>query len=375
MTRRLTPRVKLYGTPARFCLRWWKGGKQSSVTLGRMPREEADLARTRKQAEVDGEVLLGRPIPAAAGRAMTVRGLLLGYLLGIKDRAPDHQANEHARARALTDLIGDEKVAALTTKGLERYALQRHEAGKSRETIWGELRLLKRAGGAAEDTLRDVKLPPLPRTKILPDDARPPRALTEEEVRSLMGAALQAERPEFATLIQFLAWCPCRPAEALSLTLADCERLLSPSLPRAEKQVRFRVTKGGEGRGFRPVAEPALEAVVRAAALRGEVGPEARLWVTRSGSAWSVRYAGRVLGEMAKAAGVEDVTLYDLRKLGVSRVYETVGNPKAAMRYTGHKRAETVLRYLQARPAEVDAAAPRITWTTTPKLRAVGRVG
>jgi len=307
---------------------------------------------------------------------MTVRALLDLYLESIKDRAPGHQANERARAKALIDLLGGDKVASLTTKALERYALQRHKAGKSRETIWGELRLLTRASsGPAVDVLREVKLPSLPRMKLLPDDARPPRALTEEEVQALIGAARQAGRPDLATIIQFLAWCHCRPAEALSLTLADCERVLSTSLPRAEQQLRFRVTKGGEGRGFRPIAQPALEAVRQAAELRGDLGPDARLWVTRSSSSWSVRYAGRLLGEVAKMAGVEDVTLYDLRKLGVSRVYESLGNPKAAMRYTGHKRAETVLRYLQARPAEVDGMASMITWKATPTLRVVRRLG
>ncbi len=122
----------------------------------------------------------------------------------------------------------------------------------------------------------------------------------------------------------------------------------------------WRRDKGGVGRGWGPVPEPAYHALL-AAVQRGD--PQAPLW----GRRWTNADFYYRFRQIADAAGVREVQPYDLRRFAATRIVAAVGgNLPAARAYTGHTQDQTLLRYVYAPAALAEEAAATVRWSAAP---------
>lgn len=174
----------------------------------------------------------------------------------------------------------------------------------------------------------------------------------------------------YGSLLTTLAWTGRRPVAVFAARVEDCARLLDERLPRSQRLMFWREDKGGVGRGWGPVPEPAYHALrERAQQLAGQ--PEARLWLSPQDLPWTPVRLSRKLERIAGRAGVADIVPYDLRKFAITEILAEVrGQTAVARRYTGHRSDRALLRYVFARPGEAEAAASRIGWGPA-ELRAV----
>lgn len=173
-----------------------------------------------------------------------------------------------------------------------------------------------------------------------------------------------------ATLITVLAWSGRRPVAVFHATRADCERLIEPGLAREERLMFWSRDKGGIGRGYGPVTDPAFASLVTRA--REVKDPEALLWRTPTGKPWTPERLSRTFARVAARAKVTDVEPYDLRRFAITTILaELGGRIPEAQKYTGHRSARALLRYLFAVEGEAEAAAQRIGWKK-PRLEEVG---
>lgn len=355
-------------------LRWTdpETGKRRSRKLGFVSSAKAEEVRGDKEAALRLQVAL--PIDSFTVR---VADLLLAYLDGLDKRpiSAAYGAGEFNRCEHLRGLLGHLAAAEVTSETLARYLGDRRREPvpkrspaqpPRRSSLLQELDTLRRAYSAAIETrLYRGPVPNRPRGK-LPNDMRPSRRLTEAEVSRLIEAGHRD--PEhgprsgsrrvrgFGWLLQTLAWSGRRPVAVLDLEVDDVSRLFDPSIRRKEQLVRWRRDKGGEGLGLGPVTEPARAALI---ARAGEV-VEGRLWPHLTDSV----DVARVLGRVSEAAGVPDVQPYDLRRFGATQILAQCGSKlKVAMEYTGHRRAETLLRYIFAAEGEAEQFAARIGWS------------
>lgn len=166
----------------------------------------------------------------------------------------------------------------------------------------------------------------------------------------------------YGSLFTTLAWTGRRPVAVFAARVEDCARLLDESMPRHERLMFWRADKGGVGRGWGPVPEPAYHALrERAQQLAGQ--PDALLWLSPQGLPWTpVRLATKLyrIAERAKVAGVQT---YDLRRYAITTILAEVrGQTAVARKYTGHKSDRALLRYIFAPEGEAEAAAARIGW-------------
>jgi hypothetical protein len=115
-------------------------------------------------------------------------------------------------------------------------------------------------------------------------------------------------RAEFGlwALFTTLAWSGRRPVAVFAVRRKDCDRLLDEDLPRAERLMYWSTDKAGVGRGWGPLPEPALRALV---ARAGEVDdPEELLWHSPSGAAWTAARINRMFARMLERAELSSRT-------------------------------------------------------------------
>lgn len=356
-------------------LRWSKDGKRDGEKVGFATPEEAEEARADMEAALRLDVRLS---DESDDEPVTVEIVMADYLADLTPRASARALeNEELRIAAVTRWLGHYRADTLTTTHLRRYASWRKgetwerkrdgaTRSPSRSTIVQEIKLLRRAYRVARD-LGAIDYPPprMPNLKALPDDARPPRRLTEIEVARLIAAA-STWHAWFGRLVQFLAWCPRRPVAVFSMQRQDTDRALAEHLPRAQRLAHFRRDKGGVGRGWCPLTEPAEQAL-REQIAATDGGPDDLVWTSVTGLKLYPALIQPRLKWAAKEAGVEDFQLYDLRKFGASRVYKVTGNIRETQVYTGHADPATLLNnYVFAEREAAEKLAPSITWTPEP---------
>lgn len=344
-------------------LRWTNpstGKREVLETLGFVTPEEAEDRRQDHEAALR----LGVSAPSFDG-ALLVADLLAAYLDHVDGRpvGEGHKRNELNRSTWLTDALGSLEVDRLTTETLATYAGDRKRQGQKRSSIDGELKTLNRAiRWGAEKALTDRR--PLPLPPLGEDDARPPRELTEEEVRALITEAHRQEfMPDMGYYLTIAAWSGRRPIAIQALRGEDLRRLGVG--PRKAQQVFWSKDKGGRARGWGPVPEPARQALL---ALKGREG---RLFNTRKGTRFTNSMVHKALTAAGDAVGVFDVQPYDLRRFAVTSIIRAVGGRlDVAMRFTGHRSKLTLLRYSFAEKDEAETLAASIGWKD-PALRAV----
>ncbi|MCK6505231.1 hypothetical protein L6R53_17835 [Myxococcota bacterium] len=374
-----------------WTLRWTQDGRRTERPaekdglVGYLSEDQAEEAR----ADQEAMLRLGlQPQEQGRSRPWDVGDVLVLYLEHVTRQrgGSPYAKNQEKHVLALCEYFGSmvtPRADRLRTSDLESLALamarqpgNRPGRTLSRATIASRLAVLPRAYGVARRAgTIDCDCPDLPRlTKVLPDNTRPPRDITEGEVRALVAAAERRWGPDFADFLEFSAWQPRRPLAILGLTMADCERLITPGLARKERKVYFSADKGGVGRGWGPVTEPALRAAVRQVERRRAQGAlrTDSLWVNAEGRPLRHLSAWERLKKIAtvQASGVEDVTLYDLRKHGVGQLFRHTYNLRAMLPHTGHRTVATLLRYLSTVGFDANDLAGQVDWGT-PALQLV----
>jgi len=383
--RRLDPET---GAPYRT-LRWTDPttGQRSSKALGYLSDLEAEDAAEDQRARL--RLNLASASTDVSG-IVTVDELVERFIAeGL------HGGHEHIRASLsrlghLGRLLGETRVDQMSTAVLRRYQAQRKRevtrlgAPTASYSVHTEVSQLRTAWRWARQVgLVTQEPPPSPSRATLENDARPPRCLTEGELRQILELAreLWGEDAAMPRLLQFTAWCPRRPKAIGELRREDCARVLDPALPRASQLVYWRADKGGEGRGWGPIPEPARRALVaQLQATAEDAAPDDRVWTTPKGlplasTRWG-SYRQRIqkhLAEKIEAARAEGRTppaaipkwtTYDLRKFGAWQVYQRCNNLLITARYTGHTDPATLLKhYLAAWPGSAEDLAEAIDWT------------
>jgi hypothetical protein len=384
-------------------IRWTLDGKRDWENLGYVTEKEAEKRRGDKEAELR----LGlSPQNSKPVGPRVVSDLIDEYLRVIEadrrgtakhrrrefmfaDRIDEHLG--HIVANRLTEshvrkLVAD-ALAEEPSPPAEPGARGRKGLGK-KSSILDLIGCLRRIYKAGRDAgLCDIEPPRLPRGAI-PDDARPARRLTESEVTALVQGArqiisLSATWPaRLARLLLFTAWTPRRPVAILDIRREDCERVLEWAAqqadPRKKRTMRrrdvklyVRRDKAGRGLGWCPLTEPALAVLIEQLATMEDVTPEARVWTSSTGGALTAQLLNDPFERAVAAAGLKDVTLYDLRKFGASTIYHWCKDYEVTAEYTGHEDIATLIdRYITAPEGAADELAARITWRPEP-LRAV----
>lgn len=363
--------------------------ERKEESLGYVTEAEAEEARARKEASLR----LGLEQPSSDG--YTVVDLLADYVTAVEESptTTEHKDRVAGDADGLMRHLGRLQADALTAHHVRHYLAMRsrekvlrvrRRKGESDDawmercaaarmdpdgkpvastTIRNEIGTLRRAMRWGKDAALIKADPvPMPHRKSLRKDQRPPRRLTEGEVRRLVDAA----PPEYSELVVVLAWSGRRPVAIFDLRLEDLDRLFLPGLAREERLVFWRADKGGEATGWGPVTEPTFQALRRRAlALQEQGAPRtARLWTTATGKPLASTSWPKTFAKIATAAGVENVVSYDLRKHACAQLLRQIGNAAEAIKYSGHKTVEMFLRvYAYALEGGAEARAEHIGWT------------
>lgn len=365
-----------------YLARWTKNGVRDGETIGWATEEEAE----ERRVGIESRLRLGMTPSDGTSRSATVDDVIKRYLrdLGERGCTPKHVANDIDRLAPVGRMLGHHLATELTKADLEQYISRRKRdegvivkgrrigGGKrsetpARRTVHYEVRLLIRAYRFAKKLGFIACSPPeFPSFKGWPDDGRPARRLLEGEVGALIEAAAEV-RPELGRLVQFLAWCPRRPVAVFGLRRKDCARVLDERLPRKQRQVLITRDKAGVNRGWCPLTEPALEALV--AQLRATEGtaeaparPEALVWSSETGRELTPPLLWAPFQRAVRAAGLEDVQVYDLRRFGAVTVQGFTQNLEVTCEFTGHQDVRTLLRYLSAPRGAAEEIAGRIGW-------------
>jgi integrase len=364
------------------------------VRDGYVSEEEAELERRRKEASfLPGVQIEGTSTP------WTVDVVCAEYLADVAIRTSSaYHRSETSRLANLGVHLGPMLAERVTSKRLQHYAAARaREATRlhdrdggpgemqltRRSSIREEIAAWRRAVKCVRDLGRiDFGPPDMPDLSALPEDSRPARRLTEADVAALIAAASYEEEPRTCTpgaaglpeLVTALAWTGRRPVAIFAIRRKHCVRLLDPKLPRRARLLWWDADKGGRERGWGPLTEPAYEAIVRRLETMEDQDPDALLWRTPTGLAYDSVRISRTFARVVARAGLAEVEPYDLRRYACTRILAAVGNRlKVAIRYTGHRRVETLLRYVYDDVHEAEEAASRIGWT--PQLEEVRRRG
>lgn len=387
--------------------------RERALAVGFVTKREAETRRREVEAEVNA-VYRGLSARSSSSRAApsVARALddYLVYLAGLRGDS-DYTRAEARIAGHLTRLIGHVRADLVTTDTMKDYALARmRERGVvgtiRRRTVTDEVATLRRALKLlyAKGQLR-VPVAAAPRAKDLAaNDARVRGLVTEWEFRALIASVRRTHRQRRPTdhptdslirALEVLYWLPARPSEIVGngstdpatrerrnpgLRVGDCALLLqTPPLPRAAQKVRFGKTKGGEGRGLRPITEPARLALLAQLATRPK-DPDALVWPGARGEDAPLGHSAlkRLLSDAVEAHNategatpIEPIQLYDLRRHAITEVLREVSwNLKAACRYTGHQNPLTLVRYARLDDEEVDDLAGKIGWRS-PHLQVV----
>lgn len=382
--------------------------RERALAVGYVTKREAETRRRAVEAEVNA-VLRGLLVSSSSSKtAPLVSKALDDYIVHIAtQRGESDYTNAEARISGhLTRLIGHVRADLVTTDTLKDYALARmREPGKAgkvkRRTAIDEVATLRRALKLlyAKGLLR-VPVPAAPRAKDLAaNDARVRGLVTEAEFRALIASVRRHHRQRRATdhpteelvrALEVLYWLPARPSEIVGngstdpatgeqrnsgLRVGDCALLVqTPPLPRKDQKVHFERTKGGEGRGLRPITEPARLALLAQLATRPK-DPDALVWPGARGEDAPLGHSAlkRLLYDAVEAHNatpnatpIEPIQLYDLRRHAITEVLREVSwNLKAACRYTGHQNPLTLVRYARLDDEEVDELAGQIGWRTS----------
>lgn len=418
-------------------------GKRVTVESGRWTKLEAE---DRLRAVLARETL-GLELSPDSGHRWSVSDVVEAYLQDLAARTGEtaYLDSETRRLAHVVSHLGPVMVDQLTRGRLEQFAGARrkdptqHGGPTRKKSIREEVLSLRRAIRTCQELGRiDTGPPPMPSLKSIPDDKRPHRRLTEEEVARILEAAdvldpREVEGPAEGTrtrevldhirahpgcqardlrtatsatsrdlggytgwlrrmglivaegrrgslryyparddleapryrglrhLLTVLAWTGRRPVAVFALEREDCVRVLDQELPRAERLAFWRRDKGGVGRGWGPVPQPALEALA-ARCAEVEAG---HLWSRPiTSEPYAAEDVGRLYKRCAELAGVEGTQLYDLRRFAVTRLLrQAQGQVAVVQRFTGHRTVQALMTYVYAEQDAAESLAEHVGWS------------
>lgn len=178
--------------------------------------------------------------------------------------------------------------------------------------------------------------------------AAAPRALSEDEQRTLLRAAEEAS-PRDAAIVTLLLYSALRLSELAALDLRDV---------RMSARKGVVTVRSGKGDAYRqvPLNRPARAALERWLAPRRTIAGDGEdaLFVNRSGSRLSARSVDTVVRTVAERAGVA-LSAHVLRHRCVTNLVRGGHDLVLVAELAGHRRVETTRRY--SLPSEADRHA------------------
>jgi site-specific recombinase XerD len=185
---------------------------------------------------------------------------------------------------------------------------------------------------------------PASRVQLIPiPEANPPRALSPEEVTSLL-QAIQGGRPSLVkrdyAIIQLLLQTGIKLGELTSLRLSDVQ--LGGD---GESLLLIEEGNGNQCRQI-PLNSSACAALQDYLQARPALDGTDNLFLSQGGGCISRRTVQRLVNVYAKAAGLEDVSAHVLRHTFAVSTLEDTGDISLVARLLGHRCLETTAKYL-----------------------------
>jgi integrase len=179
--------------PEYWAIQYYDGRKKRYLTLGRMPRAEAE----KKLREFEAMQTLGlAPLPdSTPGAPLLVDILREVYEPLIERKSPRTQEVEYRCLGHILRLLPGITVDQVTPARMERYKTQRLREGVRSRTINMELMALRRALRAADE--QDYLPDGAPKITLLKmNDQRPPKFLTLEQALRLQEELVRRARKQ-----------------------------------------------------------------------------------------------------------------------------------------------------------------------------------
>lgn len=203
------------------------------------------------------------------------------------------------------------------------------------------------SGLAQENPSLGVKLLPQPRPRVV-------RGLDQSEIERFLDAVRQGSsrlmKRDYA-IVQLMLQTGIRVGELTRLRLFDV------SLPAEKGVLKIRGQETSQDREI-PLNTSVRKAI--SAYLR-ERPPSSSdyLFLTRKGNPLSVRSVQRLVNTYAQAAGLENVSTYTLRHTYGQHMLRDTGDLYIVAGLLGHKRLETVIKYILPRQDDLTEVAER----------------
>lgn len=307
---------------------------------------------------------------AAKERARTlVHALLTGAFK--RDRAPTKKLREafdeylswatanraasaddrRAHANALIVAIGDVPLDAITPLHLERFKTERMKAGRAPGTINRHLATFKHFIGFATDWgwLDREKAFALRRVKLAKEPPGRVRYLSVDEETKLFAAA----EPDLRIVILVACLTGMRRAEMVSLRWSQVDvagRTIVLTKTKANRVRRVPINDD-----LATILEP----------LRTGAAPESHV-LRRFGKPWSPHTLSIVFARTAKAAGIANLHLHDLRHDFATRLVRRGTPINVVATLLGHATLTTTQRYAHVEDSTLRGAVAAITTPNAP---------
>jgi len=308
-----------------YRLVWREGGKKKSKPLGKITKREAEVERTRKEAEIHGLA-----VPAVSPLVPTFGEFLRGYLSWHEQEYPDsHWRIKLACEKHLAPRFGHLALNGITAERVEQFKVSRRKE-VAVETVNKELRTLhavvNRAVALGVITANPFRV--VGQIKVV--ESEPHNFYTHDQLRLLYGVD-----PEHAPVWKLMVNTGMRRGEAMALkwcnVLSDRVRIVSTSQAR---------TKSGKWRDV-PLSPGASEALAQ---------------LCRSGEYVLPRMTGeslsRAFAKAAKRAGLCG-SLHDLRHTFCSQLVMQGVALRTVQVLAGHSSFKTTEGYAHLAPGHL----------------------
>lgn len=338
--------------PGRYYLEWWEGRQRRREVAGSTPSEALEAQR-RKQHELIGQLHLAQQqqqaesLPAPGGVGTPLGEAIAAFLRHIQVHSPDKPATL-ARYRAalghFQQLLGPRRaVETIRRADIEEYKLWRSQQSSPRPgaarvrpgTINFELGALRTFFNYLIQDRQLVMENPCARFKPLRDPSAGrtrPLVYSDEEIRRLLEAAAEEDRPWLLTLLLT----GLREQELCWLSWEDVD--LRPG----QERLWVRAKPGFSPKDYEEREIPLPPELVEE--LRGL--PRRTGWVFPSASGGREQHLLRRLKRLARRAGVQGATLHKFRHTYATRLLESGADIVTVQRLLGHSDLETTRRYL-----------------------------
>lgn len=314
---------------------WWVKGKRVTRALG--PKVKTQAQAQKLWDEVEHQRIMGKL--GILDNSPATLGQLKSSFLEAKapHLAPKSQARYDVSLRMLAQAFGDGCLLRnLTGRKLSAWASQRLAEGVTPAGVNCNLRHIRAAlnWAAAQELVEKA-----PQVAMVKAPKSLPRHLTPEQVEALLGASPREQR----RLWTFLLWTACRRAEVHGLRWEHVSWEPHPAA---------RVVGKGEKERAVPLLPLAVAAMAELPAPHGEVCP----WPRRIGPVFpdvTMDIYTRWFQRAARAAGLKDARLHDLRHTAITYMISRGVPPRVVQEIAGHQSITTTEGYSRAIVADL----------------------